>query len=413
MKDKLKDLVPIPVHVFNREMTRIIAEIKKEFITHFNMHKSLNDETQNNIHSLSKKTDEINEKLEKLENLENLENLDRIYQKVSHLDSLSKLDNLDSIEQKLENLDKIIDKLGNLDDIIQKLDKLEQLEELNTKLSSFQDSISKLDQLDQLNKLNRLNRLEDINAQLESNKASIDILHNLQNNIKSNVAQNKLTVNETLWANVFNNTIQNSTWLPTESIITGRGEMGYPALYLLYRVLNEFKPKSILEFGLGQATKMVNHYANSHKSVKHDVIENDLYWIEFFTNHYPLTNKSHLVQLEYELIEYKKGEKIRVFSEFREKYEHQTFDLIVIDAPLGGEMKPFARIDILSILPSCLNKDFVIILDDYDRPGEKNTVKDIEDIFNENKIPFHKAIFSGKKDTIIIVSKNLKFLSLM
>lgn len=410
MKDKLKDLVPTPVHVFNREITRIIAEMKKEFITYFNMHKSLNDETQNNIKLSHFKIDEMNLKLEKLTSL------DTIYQKVSNLDYLKKLENLDEITKKLENIDKIIEKLGNLDEIIEKLEKLEQLEKLeiiSDKIDNVEQSIEKLDELKKLDKLEKLSKLEDLTAKLESNKASIDILHNLQNNIKSNVSQNKLTVDETLWANIFNNTIQNSDWLPNESIIAGRGEMGYPSLYLLYRVLNEFKPKSILEFGLGQSTKIINHYANANTNVRHDVIENDLYWIEFFSNHYAISNRSHLVQLEYEMKDFKKGEKIRVFSEFQQKYQKQSFDLIVIDAPLGGEMKQFARIDILSILPNCLNSDFVILLDDFDRVGEKNTVKEMEDIFNKNKIVFHKGIFSGKKEIIIITSKNLKFLTCM
>ena len=41
------------------------------------------------------------------------------------------------------------------------------------------------------------------------------------------------------------------------------------------------------------------------------------------------------------------------------------YDLIFIDAPLGGISKIYSRIDILSIIPKCLSEHFVIIVDDY------------------------------------------------
>ena len=34
------------------------------------------------------------------------------------------------------------------------------------------------------------------------------------------------------------------------SFSPGRGAIGYPVMYVLYRVLNEFKPTSILELGI-------------------------------------------------------------------------------------------------------------------------------------------------------------------
>ncbi len=62
---------------------------------------------------------------------------------------------------------------------------------------------------------------------------------------------------EILWAEIFRSVTDKSTWLKNRSFAPGRWALGYPALYILYRILNEMKPKSILELGLGQSTRMI------------------------------------------------------------------------------------------------------------------------------------------------------------
>lgn len=225
-------------------------------------------------------------------------------------------------------------------------------------------------------------------------------------------------VNELIWAEIFNNTIAGSTWFLDKACSPGRWGVGYPGLYVIYRILNNVKPKSILELGLGQSTRLISQYVecfnkDNIKKIRHSVVEHDENWIKFFLREFELSNESKIIQLDREIIPYKKAKEVRVFKGFKETFKNQKFDFIFIDAPLGGDMKTYSRIDILSILPECLETDWIILIDDYNRVGEKNTLEEIELILKRNNINYYKNVYSGEKDCIIICSSNLSFLTSM
>ena len=69
--------------------------------------------------------------------------------------------------------------------------------------------------------------------------------------------------------------------------------------------------------------------------------------------------------------------------------------------------------DILSIMPDCLNDDFVILLDDYNRQGEKKMIEKLKKILEENNIEYVTGLYWGNKDTYMIASSSLKFLCTM
>ena len=218
---------------------------------------------------------------------------------------------------------------------------------------------------------------------------------------------------EAVWAAIFNNTIVNSTWLKDKTFSPGRWAMGYPALYAIYRILNEIRPKRILELGLGQSTRMIGQYARAFNDVEHFVVEHDPAWIEFFKNDFVLSERSSIVQLDREMVQYKEAEQVRVFKDFKNQFDGQKFDFICIDAPLGGDMKQYARIDILGLLPGCLAKDFVIAVDDCERIGETHTIEEMEKIFKKTSILFKKGKYKGQKDFSTICSNKFEFLSTM
>lgn len=91
----------------------------------------------------------------------------------------------------------------------------------------------------------------------------------------------------------------------------------------------------------------------------------------------------------------------------------KKFDFISVDAPLGVNAKIYARIDVLEILPECLEENFVIVIDDYNRKGEKNTVNEIEGILKEHNISYCKEIYYGEKECMVISSEKLKFICSM
>lgn len=220
-------------------------------------------------------------------------------------------------------------------------------------------------------------------------------------------------ISEAVWAEVYNNTIVDSPWLKDKAFSPGRWAVGYPYLYVMYRILNEVQPQNILELGLGQSTKMIGQYTSCYKGVHHQVVEHDPEWIDFFKKNYLLSKRTKLIQLNREFVPYKEAEKVRVFKDFSQTFKGQKFDFISIDAPFGGDMKEYARIDVLQMIPACLAEDFIIMIDDCERSGEKHTVVEMERVLQENQISYRKGKYSGKKDCIVIASNVLKFVCSM
>ena len=135
----------------------------------------------------------------------------------------------------------------------------------------------------------------------------------------------------------------------------------------MYRVLNEIRPQRILELGLGQSTRMIAQYAAAHPEAEHAVVEHDPEWIAFFKNDFTLPENSQIVQLDREMVPYEGAEAVRVFKDFAQTFAGRKFDFIAIDAPLGGDMKEYSRIDVLRMLPDILSENFVIMIDDCNR----------------------------------------------
>ena len=181
----------------------------------------------------------------------------------------------------------------------------------------------------------------------------------------------------------------------------------------MYRVLNEIHPKHILELGLGQSTRMISQYASFFCDITHMVIEQDPRWIEFFKRDFKLPPTSQIIQLNYDFVPYKDTKKVRVYQNFQESVAGSTYDFISIDAPLGGDMKEYARIDILSLIPQHLDKDFIIMIDDTNRSGEKHTVNEIEECLGRNGIEYQCGKYLGIKECTLLCSKSLGFLSSM
>lgn len=242
---------------------------------------------------------------------------------------------------------------------------------------------------------------------------------NLLKKMEAVMQRNKAISSEILWANIFHDTIKNSKWLCGQSFSPGRAAIGYPTLYALYRILDEFQPENILEMGLGQSTKMIGTYAKwknaQSGNCKHIVVEHDKTWIEFFANNFELSDATEIMQMdlikpEIEIYSGKKTE-VNMYKDFKNNLTGKKFDLIFIDGPFGSNV--ISRIDIIDLLPECLNQSFIFMMDDAERLGEQNTLKMVTNILKENSIKYARNYYSGEKATAIITSENLHFFCTM
>ena len=247
---------------------------------------------------------------------------------------------------------------------------------------------------------------------LQQIEAELQKIFQCLQDIRNSSIEGSRYASEAVWGELFNQVAAGSSWLKDTRLAAGRGAVGYQYLYAVYRILNERHPKNILDLGLGQSTKLISQYAAAFPDVRHQVVEHDPVWIDFFRKNYSLPENTELVMLDREFVTYK-GAQVRVFKDFSETFKGQKFDFISVDAPLGYDMPEYSRIDVLKMLPDCLAESFVIIIDDVERSGETRTVNDMAEILKASQIPFAMGRYSGKKDCMVMCSDDLKFVCYM
>lgn len=224
--------------------------------------------------------------------------------------------------------------------------------------------------------------------------------------LESQNLQNRMA-QESLAAITFSNAIQNSEWLKYKSFYPGRWAVEYTFLLTLFRIFEHHKFTNLLEFGLGQTSRMVHQYAAFH-NVPAITVEHDTEWIEFTRkdthNAYPINVKV----LPLEMVDYN-GYKTRTYQGVKSAFENQKFDFILVDGPFGSEH--YSRSQIIRLAKSNLAETFCIIIDDCNRIGEQETVAEVEKELKSRSIKYAINKYYGLSDYVVICSENLKFLT--
>ncbi len=223
------------------------------------------------------------------------------------------------------------------------------------------------------------------------------------------IQENNKLIKENYWANVFNSSIQNSDFLIYKSLNPGRWGASYSFLYVIYRILDEFHPENVIEFGLGQTSKLTIQYSNKYQS-NLNIIEHDENWATAFKKNVPNNfNAEKYIKL-YELEEYNNGYgKGYKYKNFSSRVFNAKFNLVIIDGPFGSEHN--SRTEILKIIEEdMLADDFVIIIDDCERIGEMETVDKIKESFDSKGIDYVFGSYSGEKKQVLFTNKKNKFL---
>lgn len=224
--------------------------------------------------------------------------------------------------------------------------------------------------------------------------------------LESQNLQNRMA-QESLAAITFSNTIQNSEWLKYKSFYPGRWAVEYTFLLTLFRIFEHHKFTNLLEFGLGQTSRMVHQYAAFY-NVPAITVEHDDEWIEFTRKD---THNAYLINvkvLPLEMVDYN-GYKTRTYQGVKTAFENQKFDFILVDGPFGSEH--YSRSQIIQLAENNLAETFCIIIDDCNRIGEQETVAEVENALKSNGIKYAINKYYGLSDYVVICSENLKFLT--
>jgi len=147
-------------------------------------------------------------------------------------------------------------------------------------------------------------------------------------------------------------------------------------MYLLFRLFDEYDIRSVVEFGSGQTTRLIDRIKKP--GTRHVCYENSPDWHALVA--------PRLTTCDYRL---KPLEEVTIDTQRVQWYsgvEAQNFDLLLIDGPVGTER--FSRFGCVELIRSHISKDFLIIMDDGQRRGEQDTVAHIVDLLQKAGLVF-------------------------
>jgi len=218
---------------------------------------------------------------------------------------------------------------------------------------------------------------------------------------------------EIYWANLFNSSISNSDWLINKGIKPGRWAANYSFLYLIYNALDILRPKSILEFGLGESSKITMQYANYLNGTRLMIVENDLHWIKHFQKSFESIKYEFIINLPVKNILIN-NTTANTYEGLVNRMNNNKFDFIIVDGPFSNDMEDneLSRYNIIEIVDNDLiDDDFVIIIDDFNRVTEKNTFNLLLELMNGKKIEYKYNLYEGVKSQVIISSLSYSFIT--
>jgi len=218
-----------------------------------------------------------------------------------------------------------------------------------------------------------------------------------------------LLLKELEWAHIYHDSIRGKKELKNLSLNIGRWAGNYAFFYVLNRILSDYKPKNILELGLGESSKFVSTFIDNYsKESKHIIIEHNEEWKTLFSNNFKLSNNCEIRILNL-VEEENKGYKYKSYKNIQDQIIN-TFDLYIVDGPLGSSS--FSRFDIVSLAKNFKTNDqFIILFDDYERKGEKETANALLKILEDKNINCHTKEFTGNKKVLVIATSNYKHIT--
>jgi predicted O-methyltransferase YrrM len=174
-------------------------------------------------------------------------------------------------------------------------------------------------------------------------------------------------------------------------------------LYLIARSLRELPFSNVLEFGAGQTTLLLNEFRKkTSRQITVTTIESAASWAE---NIKALVD--HAVVLSpLAKIKTSEGKSVQWYSDLSSIRSDQRFDFILIDGPYAASFKNrWNRLGAETIIPHILSDNFVLIIDDSDRPGERLLAKAIELRLRNAGIEYFSSVTKSGKWQTVIASK--------
>ncbi|MFZ4784042.1 MAG: hypothetical protein ACOYLH_01110 [Flavobacteriales bacterium] len=225
------------------------------------------------------------------------------------------------------------------------------------------------------------------------------------------IDQNQQKLNAQLaelqWADVYHDSIRGRAWLENLPLNVGRWAGGYAFFYVLNRLMGDYKPSSVIEFGLGESSKFISRYIeNELTATKHTIVEHDPEWVNAFKSRFSLSNQSSIEVFELQEKTYN-NERYLGYKNI-ESITSVKHELYIVDGPFGTDH--YSRFDIRYFLDVLVPGDeFLIIVDDSQRQGEQDTYKELRKYLTDRGFQIHYYTYRGGKNLSVIGTGKYKF----
>ncbi|UUY02898.1 hypothetical protein LRS13_19760 [Svornostia abyssi] len=154
-------------------------------------------------------------------------------------------------------------------------------------------------------------------------------------------------------------------WLTAPPLSSpGGGTASFSQLYLLLSILREGEFSRVLELGVGKSTSLIQQWAAAHEAETVHV-DDDAEWLALTVKDQPGATAIHAPLRPTSVA----GHKIDWYGADRPP---GGFDLVLVDGPQAwtGDLK-FNRLGALEWVPDVLAPEFIVLIDDASRPGER------------------------------------------
>lgn len=180
---------------------------------------------------------------------------------------------------------------------------------------------------------------------------------------------------ETLLQNMFHDALSKLD-IPSPALYPTGASANYGLFYLILRIISENGVARVLDIGAGQSTLLLDALAKKYP-IEVVTLETDSNWAERIGGRVA-HNVIHS-GLDHKTI---KGVEALGYRDLS-AVEGQ-FDLILVDAPIGS--KRHSRWAAIELIDKHRAPECVIIFDDAERSGERDTIKRFESLYGEHGI---------------------------
>ena len=196
---------------------------------------------------------------------------------------------------------------------------------------------------------------------------------------------------------IFNNQCQNAGL--RNSFYPVGAAAGYSLMYLLFRIVDEHHLDRIVEFGSGQSTLLIDRLKKPR--TKHVCYEHDPEWWSWL--------RGQLKDTDYRLRPLVAMAGNGKSYAWYDDVEPMDFDCLLVDGPGGVER--YSRVGCRDIIERNGRTDFVIVFDDAERPGEKETIAQVCNLLRKKGLDIKVNYLWGRAKQAVITTGRFRSVS--